>query len=98
MREEYARFWRTVNAKAKKKQLVGTGRFELPICGRERGNAERESASEILSDAPTSADPKDLTPAPLARFYSCVSAALRRDGLGVLAVGSDRPLADTNIV
>jgi hypothetical protein len=31
---------------------------------------------------------KDLTPAPLARFYSRVSSALRRDGLGVLAVGS----------
>jgi hypothetical protein len=67
--------------------MVGTGRFELePICGRERGKAERESAGEILSGAP--AESKDLTPAPLASFYSRVSAALRRDAFGVLAVGN----------
>jgi hypothetical protein len=62
--------------------LVGTGRFELePICGRERGKAERESAGEILSEAPSGAESKDLTPAPLARFYLRASAALRRFNL-----------------
>jgi len=49
--------------------MVGTGRFELePICGRERGKAERESAGEILSAAPHGAESKDLTPAPLAKL------------------------------
>ena len=66
--------------------MVGTGRFELePICGRERGKAKGESAGEILSEAP--AESKDLTPAPLADFYLCACAALRRNSLGVLAVG-----------
>jgi len=71
--------------------MVGTGRFELePICGRERGEAERESAGEILSEAPSGAKSKELTPAPLARFYLRACASLRHVSLGVLAVGSKR--------
>ena len=79
--------------------LVGTGRFELePICGRERGRAERESAGEILSEAPFGAEPKDLTPAPLARFYLRACASLRRVGLGVLAVGSSRHVCEYRLI
>jgi hypothetical protein len=67
--------------------MVGTGRFELePICGRERGKAERESAGEILSGAP--AESKGRTPAPLASLYALVSNALRREAFGVLVWGA----------
>ena len=79
--------------------MVGTGRFELePICGRERGRAERESAGEILSEAPFGAEPKDLTPAPLARFYSRACALLRRVGLEVLAVGNSRHVCEYRLI
>jgi hypothetical protein len=36
----------------------------------------------------SAAESKDLTPAPLARFYLCASATLLRINLRVLAVGS----------
>jgi hypothetical protein len=56
-------------------ELVGTGRFELPICGRER-QAERESACKMLSEAPIG-ESKDLTPAPRTLLFvrlRCASA------------------------
>jgi hypothetical protein len=65
--------------------MVWTGRFELePICGRERGKAERESAGEILSEATAESKDLTLTPATRARFYLRACATLRRIDLGVL--------------
>ena len=49
--------------------MVETGRFELePNCAGERGQAEQESTGEILSEALTGAEAKDLTPALLAQL------------------------------
>ena len=59
---------------------------------------KRESAGEILSEAPFGAEPKDLTPAPLARFYSRACALLRRVGLEVLAVGSSSHVCEYRLI
>jgi hypothetical protein len=55
--------------------MVGTGRFELPNCGRERGKAWRAKSCAWLVEGRSGAESKDLTPAPLARF--CFAPALR---------------------
>jgi len=58
---------------------------------------ETESAGEILSEAPSGAKSKDLTPAPLARFICAPPLHCGASSLGVLAVGSNTSPQDRNI-
>ena len=64
----------------RRRLLIGRGdRIELePNCGHERGKAERESAGEILSEAPLGAKSKDLTFEPAAEILSQAEGALEK--------------------
>jgi hypothetical protein len=62
------------------------------FAGASEAKPSRKSAGEILTlslpKGLEGVESKDFAPALLARFDLRVSAMLRRDGLGVLAVGS----------
>jgi len=75
--------------------MVGTGRFELPNCGRERSRKAVEPGDRRRNPergAARGGVEKISRPRPSQGFYSCASASLLRNDLGVLRGSADHGL------